>query len=278
LARSINTVAIRVMHDVGPRRVVEVARALGIQSELPAELSLALGSGAVTPLELTNAFATLAAGGTHAPPRFVRRIGDQDVAGAEARAALAPETAFVVVDMMRSVIEEGTATKASSLGLALAGKTGTTNDAHDAWFIGMSSALVVGVWVGFDASVSLGKRESGSRTALPIFVELMSSLRGRAKAGPFARPEGVVTLRIDRRTGLLAPPNAAEADTLLEVFVAGTEPTEVAPAVGETDPESFVLEQYGGAEPAAPDELDGTEDLADTGVGEAARVEPPARP
>jgi penicillin-binding protein 1A len=217
---------------------------MGIQSALPAQLSLALGSGEVSPLELTNAFATFAAGGRAAAPRLVRAIGGKQTPASERTQALRPEVAYVVVDMMRSVVEEGTATGARELKIVVAGKTGTSHDARDAWFIGMTPSLVVGIWIGFDAPRPLGSGETGGKAAVPVFVELVKAMGRRVRSKPFPRPVGVVEARIDKRTGLLAAPGAPDAQSMVEVFVDGTEPTETATAQGEVDPTTFVTEQY----------------------------------
>lgn len=246
LAKSINTVAIRVTHDVGADRVADLARAMGIQAELPRTLSLALGSGEVTPLELTNAFATFAADGTYAPPRFVSKVGDEATAPAVGTEALRPDVAYVAVDMMRSVIEEGTATKARDLRLNIAGKTGTSNDARDAWFVGMTPELVIGVWVGFDEPRPLGRKEGGSTTALPVFVDLMKELKQRSpmRARKAAPPTGVIEARIDKASGLLAPDGAPAASFYTEVFLEGTAPVETAAAPGEAAADTYVLDAY----------------------------------
>jgi penicillin-binding protein 1A len=258
LAHSINTVAIRLMHEVTPPKVIELARGLGVDEELPAEMSLALGSGVVTPLEHVNAYATFAAGGQYAPPVFIVAINDEADKPAEPRQALRPEIAFLTTSMMESVVEEGTATAARKLRRELSGKTGTSNSGKDAWFVGFTPDLVAGAWVGFDDMRTIGRGETGAKAALPIWIDFMKvALKARA-ARSFVQPSGVVVARIDRRTGLLAAPGEAEADTLNEVFLEGTVPTETAPAPGEVDPSTFMLEQTGvddeqGAANAPPD-------------------------
>ncbi|HKE13966.1 MAG TPA: PBP1A family penicillin-binding protein [Kofleriaceae bacterium] len=243
LARSINTVAIRVIHDIGPQRVVEMAHALGVESPLPAELSLALGSGVVTPIELTNAFASFAAGGKVAAPQALMRVGRDAVPAAQARQAIRPEVAYVILDMMRSVVTEGTAATVSGLKMDVAGKTGTSNDARDAWFVGMTSDLVVGVWVGFDDfRRELGRSEQGGHTAVPVFIDIMKKVGRRDSR--FARPPGVVEARIDRASGLLAADNAPEGTFYTEVFLPGTVPTEVAAAPGEATADSYLSDAY----------------------------------
>ncbi|MBI4511192.1 MAG: PBP1A family penicillin-binding protein [Deltaproteobacteria bacterium] len=246
LAQSINTVAIRVLHDVGVDRVVQLAQAAGIGEELPKELSLALGSGVVTPLEITNAYATLASGGLHANPVFLISIGDEPQPRPQATQAIRQETAFLITSMMESVVESGTAQAAKRLKRRIAGKTGTSNGGRDAWFIGFTPDLVAGVWVGFDDMRRLGKGEAGGKAALPIWIELMkTALRGRP-VHSFAQPPGIVVAHIDRKTGKLAAPGQPETETMEEVFLDGSVPAEVAPAPGEVDPSNFVLEQMEG--------------------------------
>lgn len=244
LAKSINTVAIRVLSDIGGKRASDLAHAMGIRSELPETLSLALGSGEVTPLELTNAFATLAAGGAAAEPQFLASIGDQPVAAAAATQALGANVAFVAMHMMTSVVEEGTARKAASLGMPVAGKTGTSNDARDAWFMGITPSYVVGVWIGFDDNQSLGRGESGGTTALPVFVDLMQAIGKDERRLTFAIPEGVSLRLIDKASGLLAPEGAPADAIYTEVFVAGTEPTETALPPDQDSAASFITNEY----------------------------------
>jgi len=243
LAKSINTVAIRVMNDIGPERVVQLAHALGIESELPKELSLALGSGAVTPLELTNAFASFAAGGRVAAPQVLKKVGDEAVAAPKVTQVLRPEVAYLVVDMMRSVITEGTGSAVLAAKMDVAGKTGTSNDARDAWFVGMTADVAVGVWIGFDDfKRPLGKGEAGGHTAVPIFLDVIKKA-GR-KDSRFSRPTGLVEARIDRASGLLAPEGAPEKSYYTEVFLPGTAPTDVAAAPGEVTADSYVTDVY----------------------------------
>ena len=240
LAHSINTVAIRVLHDIGPAKAVDLAHLLGIQSELPNELSLALGSGVVTPLELTNAFATFATGGRWSEPLFLLEDG---APAPEQKQVLRPEVAFLITSVMESVVEEGTATAAKKLKRRISGKTGTSNGGRDAWFVGFTPDYVAGVWVGYDDMRSLGKGEAGGKAALPIWIDFMGKALASKSARTFRPPPGVVTARIDKKTGKLAAPGQADGETFDEVFLEGTAPTEVAPAPGEVDPSTFVLDQ-----------------------------------
>jgi penicillin-binding protein 1A len=242
LALSINTVAIRLMHEVGPPAVIAIAHAMGISEDLPAELSLALGSGVVTPLEHINALASFPAGGVYAAPVLITRMGADVIAPPPTSQALKPETAYVVASMMQSVVEEGTAIAAKKLKRKLAGKTGTSNGGRDAWFVGFTPDLIAGVWVGFDDMRAVGRGETGAKAALPIWIDLMKvALKNRGQK-TFKQPPGVVVARVDRKSGKLAAPGEADSETFDEVFVQGTVPTEIATAAGEADPSTFVVE------------------------------------
>jgi hypothetical protein len=250
LAKSINTVAIKLLAEVGPDAAAELAAALGITGPLPRTLSLALGSGEVTPLELTNAYATFAAGGLYAPPRFVTELGGAPVPAAAGQAVMEPDVAYLVTDLMRSVVEQGTAGKARSLGVTIAGKTGTSNDARDTWFVGMTPDVVIGVWIGNDDNTPMGRGEAGGATALPAFIDTLRAMAPKDRA--FPRPPGIVTADVDLATGLLAPPARRPRPTPSRCFLPGTAPTEVAPAPGQIDAQSFVTDEYGDEVPEAP--------------------------
>ncbi|HTJ43129.1 MAG TPA: PBP1A family penicillin-binding protein [Kofleriaceae bacterium] len=251
LAKSINTVAIRVAADMTPAAIADYAHKMGIQSDLPNELSLSLGSGVVTPLEMVNAVTTFAAGGKYAPPRFVDSIDGKEAAATEAQQVIRPEVAFVVAEMMRSVVDEGTGVRAKALGIPVYGKTGTSSDERDAWFIGMTPDWVVGVWVGFDDDHSLGGREQGGVTAVPVFVSLVKTMKLPAKK--LTPPAGVTSVTIDKTTGLLAADAAPSDSKMTEWFVKGTEPKDVAPLPGEQTTNTFVTGEYddAGGEPGA---------------------------
>lgn len=248
LAKSLNTVASQLVDvergGVDPAMVVQLARAAGIESELQANPSLALGTSEVTPMELTNAYATFAAGGRRMSPQLIRKIGATPESDASTAAieAMRPELAYLVTSMLTSVVEEGTAASAKAkLKRPAAGKTGTTNSHRDAWFVGFTPDLVVGVWVGFDDMRELGRGEQGARTALPIWTEVMTGALKAAPPRPFSQPPGVIVQRIDPATGLLAPPGAPGG--LDEVFLVGTAPTQVAPTQGEANPDTYIIDQ-----------------------------------
>lgn len=248
LARSINMVAIRVVEDIGVEDVAEFARQNGITTKLEKDMALALGASGVRPIELTNAYATFAAGGRWAPVRLVTRIvgpnGSPLLLPSQepARDVMDPGEAYVVTSMLRSVVTEGTGTPAQRLERPVVGKTGTSNEARDAWFVGYSPSVVAGVWVGFDDQRSLGRRETGTRTALPIWIDVMEAADKTPDDTDFAMPSGVITARIDPASGLLAYPG--QEDAIDEVFLSGTAPVQVARPPDVADPNMFLMEQF----------------------------------
>ncbi len=242
LARSLNTVASQLVYELGPAALAATAHSAGIESKLDDNaLALGLGSSVVTVEELTNAYATFAAGGKRAAPLLITEIGNEAEPRPEPQQALTPEIAYLVTSMMESVIDEGTAASAKGkLHRPAAGKTGTTSSERDAWFVGFTPDLVVGVWVGFDDTRDLGHGEQGARSALPIWVETMNGALKGVPPKPFAQPPGIVVQRIDPATGLLAAPGGAGID---EKFLEGTAPTQVAPSTGEQNPDTFIIDQ-----------------------------------
>jgi penicillin-binding protein 1A len=239
LAESINTVAIKVLSEIGLDEARATAARVGIVSPIAPDigLSLALGSLTVTPLELANVYATFADGGQTAKvdrSSLVSAVGDQKIAPPQLVPGLPPEVAYVMVSLMRSVIDEGTARSAiaGKLHRPVAGKTGTSNGQRDAWFVGFTPDLLAAVWVGFDDMKKLGRGEAGGKTAAPIWADFMLKATAGKPTKDFAQPPGVVVQRIDKATGLLAAPGQ-ESGTLDEVFLDGTAPTQQAPAAGE---------------------------------------------
>ncbi len=232
LANSVNVAAVRVLADVGPPNVVAWAQALGIASPMKPDLSLALGSYEVRPIELAGAYATFAAGGTYEEPRLVVRIVGPDgkdlalPAPPPPRRVLDDAEAYVVTDMLTSVIDHGTGARAKALGRPLAGKTGTSNGPKDTWIAGYSADIAAVTWGGYDDGRLLGASEQGAVTALPSWMSFMKvAHEGRPRAD-FPRPPGVTTVTIDQRTGALPYPD--DPEVLDEVFLAGTEPTATA--------------------------------------------------
>ncbi|MBX3248645.1 MAG: PBP1A family penicillin-binding protein [Myxococcales bacterium] len=258
LAGSINLVAVRAIEDLGPANVAAFARELGVESELDASLALALGASEVRPIELVNAYATFAAGGRWEAPRFISRIVGSDGRDVPlpprpaARDVLDPAEAYVVTSMLQSVTAAGgTAARATRLERPSAGKTGTSNEAKDAWFVGYTPNVVAGVWIGYDDRRSLGRRESGGRAALPVWMSLIRAAEGRRPALEFPRPPGVVSVSIDPASGLL--PYPGQTDALEEVFLEGTAPTEVARPPDVADSSTFLMEQLGAFDDDEPE-------------------------
>ena len=228
LALSRNVVAIKLAETIGYNEVATLWRKIGIGTPAQAYPSIALGVFEVTPVEMASAYTIFANGGRVRPLRTVTRI----VAGEETRMLpvpapieiARPETTFLVTNMMRSVLNEGTGASARANGFALdaAGKSGTTNDLRDAWFIGLTPELLTAVWVGFDDNQPIGL--SGSQAALPIWTSFMKrALAGRPDQ-PFEAPEGVVFAEIDKDTGQLA--TASCPRVFREAFLTGSEPTD----------------------------------------------------
>jgi penicillin-binding protein 1A len=233
LARSLNTVTVRLVDAIGIRNVLASLPRFGFQGPLPRNLSIALGSAEVTPLELVRAYGVFATLGKRFEPIFITRVTDRDgnpldFAGTRPHfeRVMSPATAYVITSMLETVVQHGTGRKATELGRPVAGKTGTTNDTHDAWFIGFTPDLLAGVWVGFDSERSLGKQETGGHAAAPIWTAFMKQALADRPVVDFPVPEDVTYAQIDRASGLRAV-SGGEAE--LEVFVKGTEPKESAP-------------------------------------------------
>lgn len=235
LANSVNVAAVTVINDVGPAGVVDWAHALGIASTLKPDLSLALGSYEVLPMEMVDAYATFAAGGTYAPTVIVTRITGPDGKDVELkplpppRRVLDEAEAFLITDMMTSVVDHGTAVRAKELRRPVAGKTGTSNEAKDTWFCGFSTDIAAVVWVGYDDAKPLGFGETGGSTALPSWVSFMKAAHQGKAPTEFPRPPGIVEKSIDTHTGKLAYPE--DPDVMNELFLTGTEPTDESPVV-----------------------------------------------
>lgn len=235
LAKSKNTCSVKIMEKVGIEPVLAMAKQLGIESELPKVLPLALGAGAVTLLELTNAYTTLAAGGKFGEPIFVRKIvgknGEtlEESAPNEGEQRVDPAVNYVVTQLLTAPVQEkeGTAARAQELQRPMAGKTGTSNDTYDALFVGFTPDLAVGVWTGFDeGNTSMGP-ETGGKAALPIWMGVMRQAIIDLPNRDFDLPEEGVTLaNIDMATGLLAEENAPNSEKL--PYLTGTEPQEAA--------------------------------------------------
>jgi len=227
LVKSGNVVTVKIVQDIGVAYVIEYARKLGITSPIEKNLSIALGSCGLSLIELVKAYTVFSNLGYLVEPVFVTKIVDRDnklIEAAEIKKEKVIEmsTAYIMTNMMESVVQSGTATRVKALERPAAGKTGTTNDLHDALFVGYTPKYTTGVWVGFDKEKSLGRGESGAKSAIPIWLEYMkAALEGKA-AMPFNVPEGVVFHNIDPRTGLLSD---SEYGVISECFKEGVLPT-----------------------------------------------------
>lgn len=256
LAKSDNFAAEKLFEMVGPSAVVQWAHDAGIESPLAPTLSLALGAYEVTPLELTNAYATFASGGSYQPAAIVSAIDGPNgrnvrvPADPQPRLVMTNAEAFITTSLLRSVVESGTAQRARRLGRPLAGKTGTTNASRDAWFVGYSPEIVTGVWVGYDDGLTLGAAEAGATAALPAWIEFMKAAQEHRPVVDFPRPSEIEIARIDPESGLLAyddQPNAFD-----EVFLAGTTPNERATPDQDAGAPGSDLESAKPAASAAP--------------------------
>jgi penicillin-binding protein 1A len=267
LAHSRNIATIKILRDIGVPPVLQLARAVGIDEKLEPNLGLALGASEVTLAQLVRAYATFGANGRRIEPKFVLEVLDRDgnlleadvpllLSGEEEdgevslpgdlvteiraqvdrddRGSLPPGygvdpiTAYLMTDLLRAVVEEGTGRRVRALGRPMAGKTGTTNDLHDAWFIGYSPQTVAGVWVGYDQARPLGRNEAGSRAASPIFIDYMREALANEPKRDFEVPtSGIVFARIDPKTGLVA--RSGDGVAVFQPFREGTAPADLAP-------------------------------------------------
>ncbi|MFN3745594.1 MAG: penicillin-binding protein 1A [Hyphomicrobiaceae bacterium] len=297
IEHSRNLMTVRLAQDMGMPLVGEYSRRFGIYDELTPVLSMALGAGETTLLKLTAAYAMLANGGRQVRPTFIDRIQDRwgravwrhddrpcpDCQQAhwngqpepelvdDRRQIVDPHTAYQMTSMMEGVVQRGTATSLRSIGKPVAGKTGTTNDAKDAWFIGFSPDLVVGVFIGYDIPKPMGKDATGGYVAAPVFGSFMKMALADKPATPFRIPPGIKLVRVNPSTGLRAQPG--DTRSVLEAFKPDEEPDDAYSIIGFTDESgSFVQQpdQEGGGQPAggwAP-----RTERSGTGRGEDARA------
>lgn len=244
LTHSKNTVSVRLIEALTPATVTAFAQKAGIRSPMPDNLTLALGTGEVSPLEIANAYATLQSMGKWADPVMLIEVRDATgVVLEEHHAALeetlSPAIAYLTTSLMRSVVEEGTAMAVRELDRPAAGKTGTAQEFRDAWFSGYTTELVATAWVGFDDHGPLGPGETGGRAALPVWLQFMKAAHQGRPPRDFEVPPGVASVRIDPVTRLLA---GKSVPGRLEPFVEGTQPTALAPEPGSVDPNDFLLQ------------------------------------
>lgn len=240
LAQSVNSISVNLAESVGVDAVHRFASQAGIRSKLNTGLSMSLGSSELTMQELTNAYATIASAGMRKPSRLIDRVmrqgSDMWKAAPQPEDTINPAVAFIVRDLMRTVVTDGSGSGLKGFVRPVVGKTGTTNAARDTWFVGSLPDTSFAAWVGFDNGRSLGKKESGGRTAVPIVRAYLEKAESNgADWKPWPEEITAVDIVTD---GRLAPEGAEESRR--EFFLAGTEPTEVAPAAGEQDERGFL--------------------------------------
>ncbi len=278
LIKSRNVPTIKIVQSLQVQNVIDFARRLGMNGQFPGDLSISLGSGAVSLSEMTRTYALFPRLGRRLHPVFISRVEDRDGRLLEERKLAAaapaplpapakpgdkesepalgsgyplasdpdqlldPRVAFVMTHLMKEVVNYGTGHEAKTLGRAAAGKTGTTNDYLDAWFVGFTPSVVTGVWVGFDNQKSIGPGETGARAALPIWLSYMKEAVKNTPDQDFTVPSGVVFATIDPTTGKLAAPNLS--GSIKEAFIEGTEPKSGGgPVSGGTQSQSEFLKE-----------------------------------
>jgi len=229
LQDSLNVPAARIAQETGLNRVIQVARAVGIESRLSPVPSLALGTSEVNLLEITEAFATIANGGLMVRPTTLDTDGASGTGVTVTELpppvrVVSPESAFLITHLLRGVMQDGTGSASARWGLReiTAGKTGTTDGLKDSWFVGYTPDLVVGVWVGTDDASPI--ELTGSEAALPIWASVVQAVVRRSPSRAFAPPAGVVLAQVDRDTGLRASSWCGSVATVTEAFRTGTEP------------------------------------------------------
>jgi penicillin-binding protein 1A len=243
MAKSRNVVTIKILQDIGIDYVINYSRKLGIESELSRDLSIALGSSGVSLLEIVKAYSVFANQGYLVQPAFITKIEDRfgnilEEMNPIRQKVISASTAYIMTSLMEGVVKFGTGQRVRALGRPVAGKTGTTNNLYDAWFVGYTPRFITGVWVGHDRERPLGKGETGSRAASPIWLGYMQKILEKEPVRVFQVPEGIVFAKIDAKTGLLPIPESKK--TLFECFKEGTAPTEYTPKPGSvTEPDEF---------------------------------------
>jgi penicillin-binding protein 1A len=265
IEQSRNVMTVRLAQDVGMPLIGEYAKRFGVYDNLPPYLSFALGAGETTLLKMVGAYAMFDNGGRKIQPTLIDRIQDRyghtiyrhdarECQGCDAakwqnqneptlldkrERVLDPMTAYQITSMMEGVVQRGTATVVKEVGKPIAGKTGTTNDEKDAWFIGFSPDLVVGVYLGYDKPRHLGHGMTGGGLAAPVVKEFMKVALADKPAVPFRVPAGIKLIRIDPKSGMRAGPG--DQRVILEAFKPGTAPPDNYAVIGVTDAEGRPL-------------------------------------
>ncbi|GLK55309.1 penicillin-binding protein 1A [Methylopila capsulata] len=259
IEKSRNVMTVRLSQDMGMPLISEYAKRFGVMDDLPPYLSMALGAGETTVLRMTAAYSMFANGGKRITPTVIDRIqdrtgktvyrhDDRECLGCNAGSwanqdepklvdrreqVLDPMTAYQITSMLEGVVLRGTATGVKAVGRPIAGKTGTTNDYRDAWFVGFSPDLAVGVYLGYDKPRSMGDGETGGSLAAPVFTEFMKSALADKAATPFRVPPGIKLIRINPSSGMRA--SAGDSKVILEAFKPGTAPPDSYSIIGSAD-------------------------------------------
>ena len=246
IEKSRNLMTVRVAQKVGLNQISKITNSFGIYDDVPELLSVSLGAAETTLIQLTNAYCTFVNGGKKVTPIFIDRIQDRrgkTIFNADKRKCIgceeisylkkeipsikddreqiiSPETAYQITSMLEGVVKRGTGRKLRNLNLPLAGKTGTTNKNMDAWFLGFTSKLVIGVYVGFDEPKTLGRYETGAKAALPVFKKFVKNVIKKKDAHPFKIPKNINLVLVDVETGLL--PNSNTKKMVYESFKSGS--------------------------------------------------------
>jgi penicillin-binding protein 1A len=249
LAHSRNVVTVKILEDIGVGYVLKFIKKLGIESPIKRDLSISLGTSGVSMLELASAFGIFANDGERIKPIFIKKIvtlkgevleenypyveleeKEEEDENAEPASpvsrerVISPQHAYIMTHLLEGVVQHGTGRRAKVLERPIAGKTGTSSDYADAWFIGYTPSLLTAVWTGFDDKTSLGKDETGARAALPIWIAFMSQALNNGPVENFKVPAGITLRRVNLETGL--PSDEDSQETIVEAFVEGTVPEE----------------------------------------------------
>jgi penicillin-binding protein 1A len=274
LAHSRNVVTVKILEDIGVGFALKFIKKMGIDSPIKRDLSIALGTSGVSMLELTKAFSVFANGGERATPILIKMIvtkqdevleenhpyieleekeEEEEIptpsSPVEKVRVISPQNAFIMTHLLQGVVQHGTGQGAKVLGRPIAGKTGTSSDYADAWFIGYTPSLLTTVWVGFDDKASLGDKETGARAALPIWISFMGSALRNTPVEEFKVPSGITMVKVNIETGL--PSDGSPEETILEAFTEGTVPAEQGEQ-GTEEPSSGTPSEEGKTEDSSP--------------------------
>ena len=275
LAHSRNVVTVKILEDIGVGYALPFIKKLGIESSIKRDLSIALGTSGVSMMELTSAFAVFANGGERIKPIFIKKIvtmkGEvleentpyiemeekeeeeempKTPPPASKEQVISPQNAFIMTHLLQGVVQHGTGQRAKVLGRPVAGKTGTSSDYSDAWFIGYTPSLLTGVWVGFDDKTSLGKKETGARAALPIWINFMDQALRNTPLDTPKPPQGITFIKVNIETGL--PTNTDSPETITEAFIDSSIPRENEAGVTEGSSSGTPLPERSPGETPAP--------------------------